>query len=534
MSERAEAGEPWRARIWSPYGEVAGAGVLISEQHVLTCAHVVGFHGEQDSGRAPAPTSGIKIDFPSLRAPIECEAQVLEGGWFPQRGQDADIAILRLAEPVAIPNAVLRPSAGRVGHQLSVFGYTANNERGVRTWLRQGEAPAPGTDWVQLRADSPTDKRIERGFSGAGVVDAEDGAILGIIATFDEDVRAHVSWMLPTETIERYWPQLMSRVEIAERRFVIEPLHATAVTSCAPRRDSHEVSAVTVSGRLIRRRWDSGGTWSHWYDAAPPARPADLSAFSRAEGRMDCVTADEHGRLWHSSRRADRWGEWKAVRPPDTAQAGLRIASPVVTRVATVSTGPNHAELFAVTAAGELIHRWHWAQDGEADLKWSSWHLFKTGTRVCDVGAASTRPGRMLCVIADEYGRCWRATHDGDRWSAWEEPMRLPEHTKSPAIKRVAAASLAPGHHEVFAVTGAGELIHRWQWESSDWSDWHAFETPEPVADVAAAAQGDGIYECLIAGTTGRLWHARFDSSTFWSSYWSALVPFDTPSPPQS
>ncbi|MBS2966947.1 trypsin-like peptidase domain-containing protein [Actinocrinis puniceicyclus] len=522
MSERAEAADAWRARIWSPYGEVAGAGVLISQQHVLTCAHVVNPDDEQDSKIVPAPPGQIEIDFPGLRHPVKHRAHVLEGGWFPKRGQDADIAILRLDEPVAIPNAVLRPSAGRVGHQLSVFGYTVNNERGVRTWLRQGEAPAPETDWVQLRADSPTDKRVERGFSGAGVVDAEDGAILGIIVTFDEDERAHVSWMLPTETITRYWPLMMNRIEIAERRFVIEPLDLTAVASCAPWPDSHEVSAVTASGRLIRRWWDCGGTWSHWYDAAPPARPADLSAFSRAAGEMDCVTADEYGRVWHSSRRAGRWGNWEPIRPPDTAQDRLRIASPVIARVTTVSSGPSHAELFAVTSAGELIHRWHWAENAEVKLEWSTWHLFKTQTRVSDVGAASMRPGHVLCVIADEHGRCWRAEHNGGRWSSWEEPMRIPEGTKSPAIKRVAAASLAPGHHEVFAVTSAGELIHRWQREGSDWSAWHTFETPEPVADVAASTQPDGTYECLIASTTGRLWYARFDNATYWSA-WATL-----------
>ena len=485
--------------------------------------------GEEDLEATKALDGKIKIDFPSLLRPIERRAHVLEGGWFPKRGQDADIAILRLEEPVAIPNAVLRPSAGRVGHQLSVFGYTANNTRGVRTWLRQGEAPAPEMDWVQLRADSPTDKRIERGFSGAGVVDAKDGAILGIIVTFDEDERAHVSWMLPTETIARYWPLLMSRVEIAERRFIIEPLNVTALASCAPWRDSHEVSAVTASGRLIRRWWDTGGTWSHWYDAGTPARPADVSAFSRAEGQMDCVTADEHGRVWHSSRQSGRWGDWERVRPPDTAQDGLRVASPLVTRVTTVSTGPNHAELFAVTGASELIHRWHWAQDAETKLKWSSWHLFKTKSRVSDVSATSARPGRMLCVIADEHGRCWRVTHDGDRWSAWEQPMRIPEMTRSPAIKRVAAASLAPGHHEVFAVTSAGELIHRWQWEGSNWSAWQVMETPELVVDVAAAAQPDGTYECLTAGTTGRIWYARFDNT----SYWSAWTTLDAPPLPE-
>lgn len=517
MSERAE---DWRVRIWRG-GKVSGAGVLISDRHVLTCAHVVQADGGTSKDER-LPEATVKIDFPDRRSVGTVGAHVVDGGWFPEAAEDGDIAVLELDEPVGIPSANLRPTTGRVLRRVGVVGYPGLLKRGVRATARVAERAAPETDWVQLDAVAMIGQRIYQGFSGAGVADQEDGAVLGIIVTIDEDLQSGVSWMLPIETITRYWPLLANRVEAVDGVCTIKALHATAVAVCAPWRDSHVVSAV-ASDRVIRRWWNEREGWSGWSDAQSPNAVADLSAFSRTEGWMDCVAADAHGRVWKTSRRNERWREWEVlgapdVNPPDAKSPDEPIASPVVCRVATVSTGPGHGEIFAVTGAGELIHRWHWTEPAEDDDAWSGWHLFKTEYPVADVSAVSTRPGHMICVITDVHGRVWRSSHDGRRWSSWHR-MRVPEQTKSPAIVRVAVSSLAAGHHEVFAVTAAGELIHRWQWEGANWSSWQDFRTPGAVADVAVASQLDGLYECVVTDSTGRLWYARFDKITYWSAF---------------
>jgi hypothetical protein len=112
-------------------GEVAGAGVLISAQHVLTCAHVVD-DGElsPDTGR-PEPT--VEVDFPLRRSTGRVRARVATDGWFPALGEDGDIAVLELAEPVAIPSAVLQPAAGRLSHRVRVVGSPAGGLRAARS-----------------------------------------------------------------------------------------------------------------------------------------------------------------------------------------------------------------------------------------------------------------------------------------------------------------------------------------------------------------------------------------------------------------
>lgn len=295
-----------------------------------------------------------------------------------------------------------------------------------------------------------------------------------------------------------------------------------AVAAASPWRDAHEVTVVTASGGLVRRWWNEQEGWQDPETMDLPTPVADIAVFSRAESRMDCVVADVRGRIRHSAFHGGRWHSWHAVHAPDETPQNLRVASPEVTRVVAYSSTPgHHAEVFAVTAAGELVHRWHWSEDADADLSWSEWHVRKTETPVADVAATSMRPDRMLCVVADVHGRVWRTNHEDGSWSSWHR-MRLPSKTESLRIVRVAAASLAPGHHEVFAVTAAGELIHRYQWEGSPWGPWARFPTTDPVVDVAAVTRHGGPYDCFVVDVAGRTWSSRFDRDTYWSP-WACL-----------
>ncbi|HEY1704171.1 MAG TPA: trypsin-like peptidase domain-containing protein [Trebonia sp.] len=514
--------DDWQACILLD-GEVVGAGVLISDRHVLTCAHVVG--DREPSADPGKPGLGLEVDFPLRRSVGRIGARVAADGWFPPLGEDGDIAILELTDPVAIPSAALEPAAGRLGHRVRVVGYPAGfGPKGVWVSAVIAETAAPESDWVQLDALATRGLHVEHGFSGGGVIDAEDDRVVGIITTFHKREDSGVSWMLPTEAIARYWQPLADRVETADGVFTIAPLHATAVAVCAPWRDSHEITSVVRPGRVIRRWWDWRDGWRHWYDAQFPGTAADLTVFCRLEGEMDCVVAEMNGRVWRTSRRGDTWEDWEMLTIPDAYAADAKaperlIASPVVTRVASVSADPRHAEIFAVTGAGELVHCWHWSEREDAEETWSGWHLFDTPSPIADVSATSTRPGHQTCVVTDIYGRVWRSSHSDGPWSAWHR-MWVPYITRSPAIVRLAAASKATGHQEIFAVTAAGELINSWKWNDEEWSAWeNRFRTPGTVADVAAAAQPDGVYECVIAGTEGQLWLAQFNDKTYWSEF---------------
>jgi hypothetical protein len=298
----------------------------------------------------------------------------------------------------------------------------------------------------------------------------------------------------------------------------LPPPAPIAIAAAAPWLDGHEVTAVTSSGGLVRRWWNERDGWQDPEAMDLPTAVVDLSAYSRTESRMDCIVADGRGRIRRSSYHGDRWHSWHTMHAPDETPKGRHVASPEVTRVAAQSSAPGHAELFAVTAAGELVHRWHWSEDAEAEPSWSEWEVFDTVTPVADVAATSARPDAMLCVVADVHGRIWRSNYTDRDWSAWHR-MRLPSKTESLRIVRVAAGSLAPGHSEIFAVTAEGELIHRYQWEGSPWDPWARFATPDRVVDVATVTHRDGPYDCFIVDVAGRTWTSRFDRETYWSAW---------------
>lgn len=520
MVEYGESADGWRAVIRLVRGEestVLGAGVLVSDRHVLTCAHVIGGEGPD----IERPEGDLSVIFPNCAELAPRTAQIADGGWFPVSGSsnagewgNGDIAVLELKEPVSIPSAVLAPAAGAIDRKVSIYGHPAGAKHGVRVFARVSEKPMQGSDWVQLDPDRGVGQLVDRGFSGAAVVDTESGNVLGIaVAYFGRD-HSRIAWMLPVETIERYWPKLRNRVEGARGVVTLEPA-AAAVTTCVPWPDSHEVSAVTTQGRLLRRRWGRTTGWSRWYDAQAPDGVVAIATIAGDEGGMESVAADTYGRVHLARRYGERWHDWRSLGAPDE-----EFASPTIIQVAAASDSPGHGEIFGVTSAGELVHRW---RRGGDDAPWSSWHALRTNTPpLRAVSAASHRPQGMYCVVVDVHGRCWRTDGGPDGWSRWHR-LRLPQTTRSPAIARVTAASMREDHQEIFAVTTAGELIHRWQQDDGKWSLWSDFSTPRPVTDVAACAQSDGQYECVITDVDGRVWFSRFSRSTFWSGW----TPFD-------
>src|SRR3712207_5268374 len=74
-------------RISTENRVVVGAGFLISERHVLTCAHVVaGALGNYElEAMIEKPQGTVHLDFPFLGAAAHT-ASVVDGGWQPRTG----------------------------------------------------------------------------------------------------------------------------------------------------------------------------------------------------------------------------------------------------------------------------------------------------------------------------------------------------------------------------------------------------------------------------------------------------------------
>jgi hypothetical protein len=185
--------EPWRVRIHDERGAVRGAGVLLSDEHVLTAAHVV-------SGEVTVEPIGLTG---APRTP----ARVVSAGWAPGRGdkpRHGDVALLRLAHPLpSRVGATLRRTALSWERHVRVCGFPPGQESGVYTRaILLGPDDANG-EWLPMSASRPGEHRIGTGFAGAGVVDEDAGHLLGIVVG---EYEGGLAWMIPVETVLSHLP----------------------------------------------------------------------------------------------------------------------------------------------------------------------------------------------------------------------------------------------------------------------------------------------------------------------------------------
>lgn len=212
MAACQQLDDSWQVVVGDNDGRIVGAGVLLSDRLVLTCAHVV-----KDSGGAR--TSGLDKDSPGVRVrsvlcnpPWSTPARVLPDGWVSEHDtQRGDLALLGLAEPVTCHQGTrLRrlPARALRGVAVHARGFPHQDKAGVSAEGRLA-GHTRDADWVEIHARA--DDRapwVTRGFSGAGVADDASGDVIGIIMAVREDGPLAAAYMMPVETIIGYLPRL--------------------------------------------------------------------------------------------------------------------------------------------------------------------------------------------------------------------------------------------------------------------------------------------------------------------------------------
>lgn len=97
MALHHHSDRPWRVRVDDAAGDPCGAGVLLDDRHVLTCAHVVRYAGAAPgSGAVP----GVRVSSVACRPEWTRTARVAPGTWVHDHDtQRGDVALLELDEP---------------------------------------------------------------------------------------------------------------------------------------------------------------------------------------------------------------------------------------------------------------------------------------------------------------------------------------------------------------------------------------------------------------------------------------------------
>ncbi|MEV5317434.1 serine protease [Streptomyces sp. NPDC052687] len=192
----------WAVRIRGADGKIMGAGVLLSPDRVLTCAHVVEQAADRITAEFVAAAGPGNGAVPAAEAHVEALVPnvVDADGEF-----SGDLALLRLARPrpKEAPTRLHRLSAS--DRQVRMYGFPAGYDGGV--WFRATAVGGTGRDGLVQLAPATPGEVATRGCSGAGVVDILTGEVIGIILNRKVDRNGNrFSYMSPAETIVRYLP----------------------------------------------------------------------------------------------------------------------------------------------------------------------------------------------------------------------------------------------------------------------------------------------------------------------------------------
>ncbi|MEE4545087.1 trypsin-like peptidase domain-containing protein [Streptomyces sp. V4-01] len=208
MASHHHSENPWRVRVDDADGSPCGAGVLLDERHVLTCAHVVRYAGAAPEGSVPH----VRISSVACHPEWSRTARVAPESWVHRNGtRRGDVALLELDEPTDCGTRTALWQAPISGGRVRVYGFPAAEPYGIGTDAELAGSGGREGEWGLLNQVHAGGPWIERGYSGAGVMALGgefDGRVIGIVVADYVNGGARAAWMLPTEAVLAYLPQI--------------------------------------------------------------------------------------------------------------------------------------------------------------------------------------------------------------------------------------------------------------------------------------------------------------------------------------
>ncbi|MGW7195641.1 nSTAND1 domain-containing NTPase [Streptomyces chryseus] len=204
-------------RVKGRDGALAGAGFLVADDLVLTCAHVVSDALNRPREEAVKPGAEVVVDLPLAGD----SGGAYDGGdrtaevrrWIPVApDRTGDMALLRLRDPIpgARPLPLADPPEGVWHHHARAVGFTDDHPGGI--W-HSGTFRGPTREgWVQLSRGDGESVYVKRGFSGSPVWNDEFGAVVGLMVAAEPGREAQQAFALRTRTLLNALPELVPLV----------------------------------------------------------------------------------------------------------------------------------------------------------------------------------------------------------------------------------------------------------------------------------------------------------------------------------
>ncbi|MGW7045143.1 nSTAND1 domain-containing NTPase [Streptomyces avermitilis] len=192
------------AQVLGQHDEVCGAGFLVAEDILVTCAHVVSAAGCEPGRR-------VRLVFPYVDGARPVEGIVLEESW---RGPASeDVAMVRLEVVVSGTHVPpLGSAAGSRGHDVRSFGFPGQAPAGGHWGFGKAGDLLPATEnrGEHLQLTGAND--LTTGFSGGPVVDEVTGLVIGMLTEIT-DPDAHergqgIAYATPVQVLLGIWPAL--------------------------------------------------------------------------------------------------------------------------------------------------------------------------------------------------------------------------------------------------------------------------------------------------------------------------------------
>ena len=128
MATHRHTDNPWRVRVDDADGQPVGAGVLLDDRTVLTCAHVV-----TQAGAAPdGPRSHLLVRSAVCSPEWQATARIAPENWVHRNGtRRGDVALLGLDEPAPCEGGARLWLAPISGGRVRAYGFPSNDPYGM-------------------------------------------------------------------------------------------------------------------------------------------------------------------------------------------------------------------------------------------------------------------------------------------------------------------------------------------------------------------------------------------------------------------
>jgi hypothetical protein len=186
-----------------------GAGFVLPEGRVMTCAHVIdmafGGSGKPDSLNLNPPSGYLEVEFPVVSPNRLIPMKVV--AWGPAIDTTLDIAVLEAIPGATAPDGIA-PVVGSpdspADHQFRAYGVPQGAE--VRGTYAVGKFLGPvGGGLIEVMSDvGNRDEFVRKGFSGSAAWDLDRQAVVGMVKA----INANRALVIPYEYLLKVWPDI--------------------------------------------------------------------------------------------------------------------------------------------------------------------------------------------------------------------------------------------------------------------------------------------------------------------------------------